>query len=278
MEKPDCSTATHELARYQEALPVRLIETPRDHFVVCNPEETLGAVRARNARDAFDHLPVEDDGGHMIGVLDILVLDGLPGETRVADCCIPINEDLLMGAEVSILEFLQTADQRPFRFLVTKDGIGGLVSLSDIQRLPVRAALFAIITQFEMAMARLIDARFPDDSWLEYLPDGRRQKIEAERRKASEARNQVAQLLYTQFADKLGLLRRIAKERGDNRSRNEFDDEFERLQDLRDQIAHANAIGITRDDAKDVIDKIRTIRDWIDWIECALQETGKQNQ
>lgn len=278
MEKSDRSTATHELARYQEALPVRLIETPRDHFVNCKPGETLGAVRARNARDAFDHLPVEDDSGHMIGVLDIGALAGRSDETCVADCCIPINEDLLIGSEVSILEFLQNADRRPFRFLVAKDGIGGLVSLSDIQRLPVRAALFAIITQFEMAMAQLIDARFPDDSWLEHLSDGRRLKIEAERLKASEDCNQVARLLYTQFADKLGLLRRIAKERGDNRSRDEFDDEFERLQSLRDQIAHANAIGITREDAKDVIDKVRTIGGWIAWIECALKEIGTQNQ
>lgn len=270
--------ATHELDRYQQALPVRLIETPRAHFVVCKPEETLGAVRRRNIHDAFDHLPVTDDQGRMIGVLDIRALDAHPDTTLVEECCVTINESLLMGAEVSILEFLQDADRRPFRFLVTRDGISGLVSLSDIQRLPVRAALFAIITQFEMAMARLIEVRFPGDGWLEHLSADRRQKVEAEREKARKSGNQVASLLYTQFADKTGLVRRIAKEQGDSRSRGDFDAEFGRLQELRDRVAHANALGVTHDDAKDIIERVRKMQGWIDWIERTLKQIGKQDQ
>ena len=183
-----------------------------------------------------------------------------------------------MGAEVSILEFLQDADEKPFRFLVTKNGVSGLVSLSDIQRLPVRAALFASITQFEMAMATLIDARYPEDCWLEHLSEERQEKIDVELANASSSQNQVARLLYTQFADKTNLLRLIAKERGDPRSRNEFDAEFAHLQDLRNRVAHANSFGVTRADAVGVVDRVRRILAWIHWIELALQDTTKKDQ
>ena len=79
----------------------------------------------------------------------------------------------------------------------------GLVSISDLQRLPVRAALFALITGFEMIMADFIRQRYSEDGdWLKLLADKRQRKIEDEKSKAKADDSYVDMLLFTQFCDK----------------------------------------------------------------------------
>ncbi|MGO4843671.1 hypothetical protein AB4144_66485, partial [Rhizobiaceae sp. 2RAB30] len=75
-----------------------------------------------------------------------------------------LREAHLIGADASILSFVKEADTRPFRLLVSERGIVGLVSLSDLQKLPVRAALFGLVTGLEMAMT---------DAILTHDPEGR---------------------------------------------------------------------------------------------------------
>jgi hypothetical protein len=59
--------------------------------------------------------------------------------------------------------------------------ISGLVSLFDIQKLPARTALFAIVTQLEIVMTNAIRREFGrDESWLEWLAPERRLLIAAE--------------------------------------------------------------------------------------------------
>src|SRR5690606_17256047 len=122
---------------YQASLSLRLIATPRERFVTCSPDESVAAVQARVSEDGFDHVPVEQEGA-IIGVLDVRGtgpdMDGL----KVGDVASPVAESHLVGAETSILEFLEQAHVHPFRFLVAREGIDALVSISDIQQLPVR--------------------------------------------------------------------------------------------------------------------------------------------
>ncbi|MBV5269366.1 MAG: hypothetical protein JZU55_04890, partial [Afipia sp.] len=72
----------------------------------------------------------------------------------------PITEADLIGADAGILDFIRQADFSKFRFLVTGTEISGLVSLSDLQRLPVRAALFGVITHLEMVMTEVIRVKY----------------------------------------------------------------------------------------------------------------------
>ena len=86
----------------------------------------------------------------------------------------PLSEQLLIGADASILDFMMMADRQRCRLVVLESEISGLVSLSDLQRLPVRAALFALITQSEIKMADAIrrECRDPHkefDTWMDRL-------------------------------------------------------------------------------------------------------------
>jgi hypothetical protein len=270
------ATGGHELDLYQASLPVRLICTPRTDFVSCTCDQRLGDVRASNAKDAFDHLPVFDKDGAVIGVLDMASIEPLPDDESVESAYEALAEHFLVGAEVSIIDFLQQADTRPFRFLVTGAGISGLVSLSDVQKLPVRAALFAMVTQLEMAMAELIATNFKGTEWIGWLTEGRQQKLAEQMTIAQEANNQVSPLLYTQFADKVKIVREVWKRQVGPNDADRIGSELAGFEKLRNAVAHANEFGVTKDAAAAVAGKARAMRDSLQRIEELKMNLEKQ--
>jgi hypothetical protein len=91
--------------------------------------------------------------------------------------------------------------------VVSNSGIIGLVSLSDLQRLPVRAVLFSVITGFEITMMEVIKRSFSsDEDWLCCLSEGRRKKIKDTIAESHRGDGFVDALLFTQFCDKAALL------------------------------------------------------------------------
>src|SRR5205809_4231918 len=81
------------------------------------------------------------------------------------------------------------------------------VSVSDLQRLPVRAALFAIVTQLEMTMADVVRRRFPQpDAWMGLLSQGRAEKVRENVARAKAEDTLVDRLLYTEFCDKVSII------------------------------------------------------------------------
>jgi hypothetical protein len=84
------------------------------------------------------------------------------------------------------------------------------VTLSDLQRLPARAALFALVTGFEMTMASLIKAKLPDArTWMAMLKPTKLDKIQKEISIAQAKDAFVDKLLFTQFADKAEIVKRL---------------------------------------------------------------------
>lgn len=115
----------------------------------------------------------------------------------------------VIGADAGILSFLRDADRHRLRLIVSGRDISGLVSLFDIQKLPARAALFAVVTQLEIVMTNAIRREFGHaDSWLERLARDRRLQIEEEMRKSQEGDSFVDSLLFTQLADKATIIRK----------------------------------------------------------------------
>ena len=155
-------------------LTVELIATKLPQLMTCAPDEPLSVVKARNT-EPYDFLPVlaPGDGGRdrIVGLFHAAkVFDETPADGRIEQHYAPLSEDCLIGADTSILNFVTDADEMPCRLVISGARIVGLVSLSDLQKLPVRAALFALITGFEIAMFEAIKRECPnDDDWKRYL-------------------------------------------------------------------------------------------------------------
>ena len=98
------------------------------------------------------------------------------------------------------------------RLVISGASIVGLVSLSDLQKLPVRAVLFALITGLEISMFEVIKKECPnDDDWKHHLSPGRRRKIDEEIGPSHPSEIFVDALLSTQFCDKADILQRITQ-------------------------------------------------------------------
>jgi hypothetical protein len=178
-----------------------------------------------------------------------------------------LSEENLIGADASILDFLLDADQRPCRLVISGARIVGLVSISDLQRLPVRAALFALITGFEMTMADFIRHRCSEDrDWLKLLTDKRQRKIEAEKSKAKADDSYVDMLLFTQFCDK----KEIVKLQFPEVRREALGDVLDKIERLRDSVAHANEYASSRGETEGVCEAVRVLLNLRDELQAAM--------
>lgn len=121
-----------------------------------------------------------------------------------------LSDANLIGTEASILDFLQEVDSKPFRLVVSGGGIDGLVAWSDLQKLPVRVALFSLITGFELIMSKAIRNEYPHgDGWLKHLTPKRRCAVENRIAERQGNDSDIHPLLETEFSDKATILRKV---------------------------------------------------------------------
>lgn len=257
------------LDAYEASLPVRLMETPRDEFSTCMLGEPFASVQLRNKSSSFDFIPVLNDGTQtIVGVLSMN--DSYQQGDLVRDRCTPIHENFLIGANVSILDFVRKADEQPFCFVIDGHRIGGLVCLSDLQQLPVRAALFAMVTQLEMTMADVIANSFEGDSWSMYLSERRRGHLDHMLQQAITEKNQVDPLLYTQFCDKADIVRKHCDPARWGVRRADCERDFSDIQKLRNHLAHGNDFATSPTAARGVCALVRTMDHWLDRLDATL--------
>ena len=190
-------------------LTVALIATEREELMTCRPNESLSAVVSRSAEQQYDYLPViDDEGSEIVGLLHITdFVQNSPCIGIVRGRYGPLSEGDLIGADASILDFIKGADSKPRRLVVSGDKIVGLVTLSDLQKLPVRAALFALITGLEITMYEAIKQKYPTgEEWKQHLTPHRRKNIKEKIDNSAKGDGFVDDLLFTQFCDKRDIL------------------------------------------------------------------------
>ena len=247
-------------------LPVGLIVTPRSSFRTCRLDETLADVVA-NTVQAFDHLPVvdgvEDAPKTIVGVLDLRSIKSKTNlQGTVKECMDRLSEQCLIGADASILDFVRKADRQSCRLVVSGSEINGLVTLSDLQRLPVRAVLFALITHSEITMANAIRRECEEpDTWMDRLSDNRQEKIRSEVERSTDEDGFVDSLLFTQFGDKVTILRKSPRFPFERKTK--FKDDMRNVEKLRDKIAHANDFASTPAAAEGVCRTVRSLDCWV---------------
>jgi CBS domain-containing protein len=248
-------------AAMARGFPVRLIGT-FEGLVTCDIDEPLEAVMARPEAQPFDQLPVVD-GGLIVGLLRRRTLArNTPATGCVRDAFERLDETMLIAADAGILGFLLGAKQHPCRLILDGERITGLVSKSDLQKLPVRSLLFHIVTHLELAMAAWIRRRFPDDTvWLGVLTKSRRQAVEERYLGLAEARLAVDRLTATMFADKRAVILRTAAL---PTSRKQAQQDFEAIEALRDAVAHIGDYALSQEAADRTIDTVALARSWIE--------------
>jgi hypothetical protein len=246
---------------FQDGIPVRSIATGRDILKMCGPDDELAAIIERNRADQFDYMPILD-GGRITGLIELVpFMHGAPAHGVVRDYGIPLSENNLIGADASILAFVREADRHRCRLVVSGHTIWGMVCLSDLQRLPARAALFAMVTALEIVMAEAVRREFSgSDDWVARLSESRQRMVREEMDRARAEDAFVDALLFTQFIDKATIIRKSPRSAWSGTA---FDSAMFRVQTLRNDLAHAKDYAVNRMLAANVCETVRKIDEWI---------------
>lgn len=241
--------------RVQDSLTVDMIMTHRNDLVTCRREDFADAVAAGNKKGRYSFLPVVDENDQILGLYRAEQwFDEEAPDQPIDECFERLSEDLVIGADASILEFVTTTDERPARLVVSGHRIVGLLHSSDLQQLPVRAALFTLITSLEMAMAERIRTEWPNDGdgWLELLNSNQQTRIRKDIESAISEERLVNRIACTQIFDKADIIR-------EKQMVALSESEREKIRKFRDYLTHANYYAETRKEADRLPDVVRMI-------------------
>ncbi|MYC67265.1 MAG: CBS domain-containing protein [Acidobacteriia bacterium] len=212
----------------------------------------MSEIRLRNRDPVFDYLPVKDADGHLIGLLSsyaVVAASGGDDGARVGDHMDPLSEADLIGAGTPIVALISRIRQKPF-LVVSDQEIIGLVAWSDLQKLPVRAALFALVTGFELTMYETIKRHFEKRvDWTEHLGKSRLCMAEKQYRDQGERGSDVDLLMCTQFCDKRDILIKsfdfaVGKEK--------LKRKFSAIEQVRNDVAHSSNYAMTFEQAEEL--------------------------
>jgi hypothetical protein len=147
----------------------------------------------------------ERRGGKIVAVLDRLAWkNNLPFRR-------PVLDTMLISANAPLSEALARLADDEF-LLVTEDtAIVGIVTRSDLLKLPVRLLVFAHVTHLELILAKAIRSKplATPDAWLELLSEPRRDRVLKKLEDLKKQRLDPPLLECTDFCDKRIIVRQL---------------------------------------------------------------------
>ena len=237
------------------AFHIRLIGT-FEPDLVCAPAAANADAWLADAQPDFDQFPVRE-AGRTVG---LLVRGSYAGQL-VREAMLPLSEELIASADMPIVELIPRMKTLPYRLILRGDRIDGIVTQSDLLKLPVRVVVFGLLTHLETAMADLVTTHWPDGTWAAQLSPGRQTKL-LEKEAALRRRGMnPPRIELSEFADKRDLCKRLIAT-----GRRRFDQELDGLRDLRDQLAHAATFVDDADGDTGIssfVDKCEAARHWL---------------
>ena len=236
-------------------------------------ENTGEEVVSNRTLQEFDFVPVRS-GRKIVGLLDrarLIETAQAERDRRVADLLHRLDESNLMSADDGILTFVETADKSPCRLLLDRGRVAGIVTISDLQRLPVRPALFLLVTHVELLMAQMIRLNYQSsEDWLDKLPCERQKCVRKKYAELQRANLEIDLITATEFADKKTIVQQCTTLPV---SKNKANRELNRIQWLRDHLAHAGDYANSRSNALKTIKAVRFCREWIGHLQSIAVET-----
>lgn len=249
------------MAGFEHAFQARHIAT--FGLSTCTPDEAIEDVFRRYP--AFDQIPVADQG-HLIGTL----------ERRDTECCgfvrehlRPLSDSFLVAADEPLNRTLPLLREAcSYRLLLEGTRINGIVTRSDLLKLPVRLYAFSLVTHLELVMAEIIQRHRPDNTWWELLSESRRSKVEVKRQELATRRADPDLLELTDFCDKRDIMRKVLC------PGNGFEAQLKGVEEMRNAVAHAGSYATSSDELQQFLDRLEHARFWID----KLPELSRKHQ
>ncbi len=251
------------LDQLERSIPVRLIATLGEYTAAFADELAIDAENRATAH-RFDFLPVRaTERGGVVGLFRRGA--GRPsGPSTVRQVMQPLDGATnLISADAPLIDFVVTADTCPCRLVLDGTEIRGLVTRSDLQRLPVRTILFGLFIHLELLLTDVLKPLVgPNVEPFDLLEkeEARRARTIWNRAIGSGMDRDIYSSLF--FSDKILIARKLhVLGKPDDETERELT-EIERL--IRHPIAHGKSFALTPAEADALVRATRLMRDWID--------------
>ena len=147
------------------------IATPLDRCVVAR----LGPISSRildELGNVYDQAPVLDDSGRALGIIRTAALRALYEARRSLVTDEPGIDRTRLEPITDLAEVLSALASRRAALVSESDSTLGLVTISDLNKHPVRALLYGVLADLETALASFIESRCKDqEEWLPHLSE-----------------------------------------------------------------------------------------------------------
>jgi hypothetical protein len=244
---------------FTAAVTARHVSEP---LQTCGEGEALAAVTRRMADRGFDVLGVRGDGG-IVGYVERS--DRPRG--RVGAHVRVFHPSELVADSTPLIEVLRRLGGVPRVFVLSSAGVTGIATRGDLQKAPVRAYAFGLVTIFEMTLTERLREVHGEEGWRSWLPAARVEKA-TEVLALQRTRNEELDLLEClHLADKLRLatrsplFSRMAFGSGVAARRC-----FRRVEELRNRLAHGRDL-VAGSTWPEVIETVTTVKDLTDRLE-----------
>jgi CBS domain-containing protein len=222
----------------------------------CSPQDTVKSVMERGEWLIFSQILVRDEG-RAVGIIE---RTGAETDNTVARQMRPLSDAMLISATAPLSEFLKICRCDTFRLVVDTTRIAGIVTVSDLQKLPVRLHTFARIAHLEMLMSEIITIRSSgkDDLWKHMI--AARRILNAENYRAEYRRDNLDLPLieYTDFGDKVKVISRLVQELCSAST------ELKEVETLRHLTMHNRPVDASGQGVSTFLDRLSLAERWIE--------------
>ena len=252
------TSASIFFAAIRSGTPVALIATPRA-ALKCWRKARWRDIESDPELADFDQIPLTNRDSVSI---EAVFVRG----TGLVD----LQEGMFMASDAPLISFLESADQQRFRFLLDDRSISGLVTLSDIQRLPVYSVLFGLVIAVEMLLVDWIRKACGSNQnvWLDHLKKTQQESVERYWKDASERNVAIDRLSCASFGQEIQAAQGLGLFKGTETHH----ERLKELEALRHQICHAAEIALTPERALMIPNHVRNAHVMASWLQAQIEE------
>jgi hypothetical protein len=153
------------------------------------------------------------------------------------------NDDLVPDT-ANLTEVVKSLAINKQCFVTILDRVGAIITLSDLEKPPMRMFMFGIITLAEMLMTEIIRSRYRDGSWQGLLSEQRLEKARKLQEERLRRGQKVALVDCLQYGDKGWILSydEDFREAFGQKSRKDARRSVKEMETLRNNLAHTQEI------------------------------------
>lgn len=205
-------------------------------------DEGASAIEVRDFMQtkAFDLVGVRRDG-----LIEGFVRQGDLTVGTCGDHFRPFTpDDDLIPDTANLIDVVKSLAINQQCFVTILDRVGAIITLTDLEKPPMRMFLFGMITMIEMMMTEILRQNYPNDSWQEFLSE-KRLALAIQLQEERNRRGQRVELVdCLQFGDKGWIITYDEKLRETlgHKSRKETRNAVKEFENLRNNLAHTQEI------------------------------------